>query len=144
MPAEGSLIQQRATEEFFFPELNPGQETTLWWPNPVVIVMKGQVWVKCRVEPEDISKATYKTFQFNRFGDAGAYGTPNEWGSTLLIRGELEQEQAKTNFLIFVLALLVFLEGVWGLSTIFKTMFKVFGWLFSQVGELFNALGGIS
>lgn len=139
---EGGIIKHSACEEFSFPELNPGQEIILWWPYPLTTIIKGQAWVSCVVEPKDADQVRYKTFQFDRSCDKeNPYVTSNTWGDGLSIRGELEQQQSRTNFLMFVLTLLVFLDGVWGLGTIFKEIFKIFGWLLSQIGIIFSRLG---
>ncbi|MCK4905281.1 hypothetical protein KAS42_03450 [bacterium] len=141
--AEGCEIYHPIDEEFSFPELNPGQEIILWWPNPLTIILKGQAWVGCTVEPENRETTKFITYQFDgNCNKESPYARPNEWGFGIFIRGELEQQQATTNFLIFLLTLLVFLDGVWGLNAIFKQIFKVFGWLFSLIGSLFVGLAG--
>lgn len=130
------------TEEFAFPELNPGQEIILWWPDELVTVIKGETWIHCYVEPEDKTKVTFATFQYNSHCcNESRFKERNAWGDALLIRGELEQQQAKTNYLICVLTALVFLDGVWGLDIISKGILNSLGWLFSQIGWVLSQMG---
>ena len=140
---EGGTITYPVEEELFFRELNPGEEVTLWWPDPITVIIKGQTWVSCIVKPEEEKKkTTFVTFQYDlNSKKESRYEKTNSWGDGLVIRGELEQQQAKTNFLIFILTMLVFLNGVWGLDIIFKSIFSCLGDVFSAIGMIFTKLG---
>lgn len=135
-------IKENRDEKFVIPELNPGQEIILWWPDELTTILKGGLWVDCSVEPKNIKSETFITFQYDpNCSKEYRYKDKNAWGNGLFIRGELEQQQAKTNFLMLLLTAFVFFDGVWGLDIIFKTMFSWSGWLLSQIGIIFSKLG---
>lgn len=139
---EGGTIYHESKEEFCIPELNPGQEIILWWPEPMRTIIKGQTAISCSVIPDKSDLEKFITYQYNAVSKKeDLYGIPNHWLGALSIRGELEQQQSMTNFLIFILTLLVFLDGVWGLNIIFKTIFKIFGWLLNIIGFILTKLG---
>lgn len=139
--AAGGTIVNTDTTELSFQELNPDQETIIMWPDPQRVIMKDQVWIDCVVEPENTTTSKFITHQYDEACKKDdPYRATNFWGNALLIRGELEQAQAKTNFLIFILTLLVFLDGIWGLNKIFKKIFEIFGWFFSFIGMIFTNL----
>lgn len=138
---EGGTIIHNQDEEFSLPELNPGQEVTLWWPDELTTLLKGGAWVQCSVTPEDIKKTKFLTFQFDsNCKKTFQYKDFNAWGDGLIIRGELEQQQARTNFLILILTALVFFNGVWGLGIIFKSILNWLGWLLLNIGTVFTNL----
>lgn len=139
---ERGSIEQDWDEEFTLAELNPGEEVKLWWPNSSTPIIQGQSWVECVVEPEDKKSTKFITYQFDRnCNKESRYKEENQWGQALFIRGELEHQQARTNNFMFLLTLLVFLDGVLGLDIILKRIFGIFGWLFSQIGLLFTRVG---
>ncbi|SRR3989339_962924 len=132
-----SKIQTKIDEEFSFPGLNPNEETVLWWGDPLTIVFKGEVWIECGVEPEDRKKTTFVTFQYDQNCIKQLpYKERNHWGDASFIHGELEQQQAKTNILMFILTVSVFLDGVLGLDTIFKAILSWFRWFLLQFALL--------
>jgi len=140
--AEGGGISHRMAEEFAIQELNPGQEITLWWPNFLTTPIRGQSWVGCDVEPDDTQKTRFTTYQFDPVCDTKEkHSTRNSWGYALTVRGELEQQQARSNFLVFVLTLLVFLDGVFGLDEIVKFIISVLGSLLVELGTIFSEWG---
>jgi hypothetical protein len=136
--AVGGTISHTDTVEMSFPELNPGQEIDIIWPDPQRIILKDQIWIECLVEPESTSTTKFITHQYDKVCKKDMpVRASNFWGNGLSVRGELEQQQAKTNFLMFVLTLLVFLDGVWGLDKTFKKIFEIFGWFFSFISSIF-------
>lgn len=134
--AEGGNILHPFDEKFSIPKINPDQEIILWWSDILVSIIKGQTWVSFDINPQSSSKkfATFQNEGCNK--KMTKCDTENRWGYGIVIRGELEQQQARTNFLILILTLLVFLEGVWGLNVIINNIFKGFGWFFSLLGSL--------
>lgn len=135
--AEGVTISQDHSEEFSVQVLNPGQEIDMWWPEPMAPVIKGSSWVECKLVPEEANQFI-KTYQFNKFSQKPEIyrGGNNLWGDAISIRGEMEEEQSKTNFLLLILTILMFADGVWGLDEIAKFFVKSLGWLLSIGGEI--------
>ncbi len=142
---KGSSIIDKINETFYFPPLNPGQEFFIYFPDLMGITEKGELWVNCSVKPKDTSNniIEFKTFQYDLFSKKEVL-FPGEnfvdWGNAIIVRGELEQKQAITNVLMFILTMLVFLDGVWGLDDIFKFLFKCCGYFFSFIGSIFTIM----
>lgn len=141
LPGEGGNITQNITEQFSVSTLNPGQEIDLWWPDPLAAVIKGSSWIQCDVIAKDQANII-RTYQSDKHSTKPQiYKLPNQWGDALLIRGEMEEEQRKTNFLLLVLTILMFLQGVWGLDKIVKIILDIVGSLFYFIGSLLLKLG---
>lgn len=138
----GMKIENFAHEEFSLKELNPGEEIELWWPDLLTTVFQGGAWVSCDVEPIDLTASKFATYQYDIHCKKEFKNREhNQWGDGFIIRGQLEQQQALTNILMFVLTLLVFFDGVWGLGNIFKFLFKVMGIIFLKLSLFMNFLG---
>lgn len=134
--AENGQIEYDKQEKFTVNKLNPENETHLWWPEATTSIIKGQAWIKCDVIPTE-KEIIFRTYQLDKGSKKPQlYTRENHWGQDVLIRGELEQQQARTNILIVILTLLVFFEGVWGLDKIVKTILNIIGWLFLKLGTL--------
>jgi hypothetical protein len=132
---EGGTLIQDHTEEFCIPKLNPSEEIKIWWPNPTVTIIKGSVWIQCKITPKE-SNVIVKTYQVDRCTNKPQnYRIPNSWGDAIVIRGELEEKQSKTNFLLLILTILMFLDGVWGLDVLYKITVINIGWFFSTFGN---------
>ncbi len=134
LSGEGSPITQENEEEFSVPLLNPGQEIDLWWPEPMAPAIKGASWIQCQIIANDTTK-TIITHQINEYSKKPQeYRIPNRWGDALAIRGEMEEEQYKTNRLLLILTILMFLDGIWGLEVIFKIIIEGLSSFFSTIG----------
>lgn len=139
--ANGGIINQNYDEDFTIKELRPGEEITLWWPDEISTVMKEEIWLECIVESEDDEKNIFNTFQYNSHSKKEEpYLNKNMWGDALFIHGELEHQQATTNFLTLILTILVFLDGVWGLDVIAINILDVVGWIFTQISRILISL----
>jgi hypothetical protein len=133
-------ITQDNIEEFTVPALNPGQEIDLWWPDPMTPAIRGSGWIQCSVIPKE-STIQIKTYQVDSYSKKPqSYKQINRWGEVLLIRGELEEAQAKTNILLLILTILMFSDGVWGLDKIVKFIINGIGWLLSFLGNWISEL----
>src|SRR5688572_15805952 len=81
--AEGGNLNDGHDEEFSIPELNPGQEKILWWPNSHTMVLKGLSWVACKVEPEDRNRTSFVTFQCDtNVKKLSRFNQINAWADT--------------------------------------------------------------
>jgi len=139
--AEGVAISQSHTEEFTIPKLNPGQEIDLWWPDPTATVIKGSAWLDCIVTSL-ANNTRIRTYQADMCTKKPQpYDPLNRWGYGFAIRGELEEEQSRTNFLLAILTALMFLDGVWGLNVLSKFLINNLGWLFSAFGSWLSHIG---
>ncbi len=125
--AEGGEITEGPFEQFAFGGLNPGEKTILWWPEPIATVLEGQIWVQCYLKP-DIENTIFITYQCDHHSKKPVKhnNNRNQWGTAIFIKRKLEDEQNWTNRLMFFLTLLIFLDGVWGLDTIFKGSWDIF------------------
>lgn len=136
-PAEGATINHTLNEEIAFPKLNPKEEKVVWFSEVIQTVQKGQTWVECDIAPDDSSNR-YITYQVTSpNNDPSPHNNnKNKWGDAFVIVGKLENQQKWTNFLILILTLLVFLEGVWGLDEIVLGLIDCIGYFFLSVGKL--------
>lgn len=141
-PGEGTFINDKFYEELSFNKLNPNEEVVMWWPEPLTTVQKGQTWIACNIIPNE-SNITFITFQSapHCTNPIPSEQNNNVWGNAMFITGKIESQQNLTNFLMFLLTLLVFFDGVWGLDVLIKSLLTELGKFFSFISLFLTKLG---
>ena len=134
---EGATIYHSLNEKMGFGKLNPGETNTLWWPNSISTVQKGQTWISCDVTP-DTDEKQFKTFQKTKYEEKPEEcpGGFNHWGDAIFISSKAESNQKITNILMLILTLLIFFDGVWGLDNIAKTALNISSQVLVQFSSL--------
>ncbi|OGY57756.1 MAG: hypothetical protein A3C03_00080 [Candidatus Colwellbacteria bacterium RIFCSPHIGHO2_02_FULL_45_17] len=121
--------------EFKIGELNPSDEITLWF-GELNTFLEGMVWVAC-----DVSQLTptdkITTYQKERnTNQVILYNRPNSWGVEEFIQSQSQVQTARTNFLLVVLTLLIFLEGLWGIKSIVISVLNLLSKILLFLSEL--------
>jgi len=80
------------------------------------------------------------TFQRDRgTGEVSPSGSFNEWGDAWFVQDLAGLLQARTNFWLLIIALLTFLQGVFGLGNIAHFLIHALGSFFVWLGHLLGA-----
>ena len=141
--SDGGKIKYNVFGELCVERLGSGTSKEILWPSATTIIAKGKTWVECEIVPQN-QEYTIQAHQFNKVSKRP---TPcraqNKWKAPLLVRGELESQQASTNLLILILTALVFLDGVWGLGAIFKEAVGILGFIVRLIESLFGFIGAL-
>lgn len=138
--SEGDSIYDVFHEELSFKKLNPNEEEIVWWPEPFTTVLSGKCWIECRVVP-DSKEVKFSTYQDPPHSIKPiAYSKTNHWGDGLVVISRIEAQQSRTNTLMFLLTLLMFLDGVWGLDFIVKKSLMNCAAVFNWLGRLLTSI----
>ncbi|MCF8000475.1 MAG: hypothetical protein K9K76_01260 [Halanaerobiales bacterium] len=127
----GTLIRS-INKVYEIKKLNPNEETTIYLDKKCS-PLKGMVWFNCDIKSikEDQKIKTYQKNVKDELYD----NSPNKWGDSFLIKGEMERNQKITNKLITLLTLLTLLEGIFGLSEIWNGFFNIISKLVSLIDQ---------
>jgi len=121
--------------EFIVRSLSPGETVEVWWPDAMSTCLEGLTWVYCDIVPNTLDEEVI-TYQKDRStGVIDKYKDFNKWGDAIYIERKFELEQSRTNSLVFILTVLTFLEGLFGLKTLAN-------FLITQVQNLFFLSAG--
>ena len=115
---ENKNLVQDFKEEFSISILNPGETTKIWIPYQISTFLEGLIWISCNVVLKNSNDEIITYQKDNITGVIDKYNRINDWGDSSYIQSKFGAEQSKTNYLIFVLTSLIFLEGVFGLRNI--------------------------
>jgi hypothetical protein len=138
--ASGGNLNHGVMEQFSLPEMNPGSSFTIWLTDIEGLVIKGSCWIEMRIVPSDADAqfVTYQQLPFSSKPEAYTGGV-NSWGLGIFIRGDMEEQQAKTNVLISWLTLLVFLDGAWGLKNILHGILSLLSEFFHWISVVLGS-----
>jgi hypothetical protein len=116
--AENKSLVKTFSETLEVRLLNPNEQIKIWWPNAVSIDLYGLVWINCSLSPKTQGDQIF-TYQKDEItGTEEKYDYANQWGDSLYFKSAFENEQIKTNRLLLILTILMFLDAVLGLKNV--------------------------
>ena len=132
------LLHQFMTE-FATGTLNPGQSAR-FSVGPLTSPLEDAVWIAASVRPAT-SAYSIKTYQRDAATrEIMSYdGSLNAWGNSWFIQRQSEVQQARTNLLLLIIAVLTFVDAVFGLKWLMAELVKVVGSVFVWLGRLLGA-----
>ena len=132
--ASGQTVCYTNEKEYQIPVLNPDAEFTIPLDR-ITLELEGLVWVKCSVH---LTGATgdIRSFQYDPDNRKDIEFTDiNEWGVEVAIVSQSAYQQRRTNLILVVLTLLMFVEAVFGIRNTCVFFIKGFGKMLAILAE---------
>ncbi|MBP9771750.1 MAG: hypothetical protein KBD16_02380 [Candidatus Pacebacteria bacterium] len=126
------FITHKISEEYGIPELNP-KETKESWLLDFCTTLEGQVWLECTLNANDGGGVV--THQREQHTGNIIENFQNGWGVDVYIESERKKQNDRSNLLLLVLAILTFLDALFGLKNVMKVTLKFFGEVFIGLGN---------
>ena len=120
-PFQTSGPEIRSDIEISIGPLNPGESETTWI-EITTLPFDGPGFVSCDLRPADESRRI-RAFQKSTSGHPALLPKENHWMNTLYVEDRLVRLQLWSNWLIFLLTAIIFIQGVWGLDKVSKWLF---------------------
>jgi hypothetical protein len=127
-------------EEMIVPALNPGASTTIWWP-PGATSVAGTAVMSCVLEPPAGNIIWVYGRSFEKDDKPARQPNANAAERTVIITQQNAAEQKKTNRYMLLLAILTFVQGVWGLDKVVYGVLHTVGDALAAIGRLLASLG---
>jgi len=135
---EHKELYHRVPKEFNVSTLNPDNEIELW-VDDLKTYLEGLVWIQCDIVPlETTNKIT--TFQIEEHTRKLTSPKTNNWGNASFIQSQNQVQSTHTNFLLLILTLLIFVEGLLGIKNIVVFILDWTSKFFYFLGELIQRL----
>lgn len=99
--------------EFSLNNLNPQAKIEIIF-DEISSDLSGTAWISMDIVPR---QAETNIITYQKIGNSAEheFGVKNAWGDSFLIGSRFDASQERTNFLILVLTILTFVDGIWGL-----------------------------
>ena len=137
--SENKQIYEAIDKEFSVPAINPNESKDVWM-GKMSTYLSGLVWINGVILPENTTTHKITTYQKERGTNQSVNPQTNIWGNSYFIQSSAEVESSRTNFLILVLTLLIFIDATLGLKNIFLFVLHNIGKLFSFFGALLSKI----
>lgn len=123
--AEDKNVKKFIEQEYSIKTLNPDEDIKIWIPKPFSTLLKGLIWIECKLIPSTDGDEIQAYQKDEMTGVIEKVIGKNKWMMTSFIEGKFELEQTRTNHLIILLTIITSVEALFGLSEILITLIEL-------------------
>ena len=138
MTHKESHLALTSPNQLLIPTLNPDQSAELWI-DVATSQIQGALWFSCTLIPFDETREIH-TLQRDPGATVISKYKVNSWAKIIYIQPKLELLQTRTNILIFILTLIVFIDSLIGIKEIAKSIIQVLVWALTNLTNMLSTL----